>query len=256
MSGKRQETAQGGGARVPPPVPAFVRSPVPLDARTHAAAGLRGNAGCYGFAITTTLVPITLDEFMPAARHYPIVLSRGSVPMPMAVLGRCDGVNQYVEIDGSWRRDHYVPMWLRRYPFLPMQDEDGRVRLGIDAASNRYLPACDARQAACRLFDEDGRPSPQSLIALRGCERYMASLADTGRWVAALLEDGQLVGRCTAEAEGGGGRRVRDFNLIDALAHHRLRPRRVVDWHYRGWTLPTALQLASQYNWPQLRRAA
>lgn len=247
----------GGGACVPPPVPAFVRSPVALDATVHAGAGVIRNAGWYGFAVSTSMVPITLDEFLPAARHYPIVLSCDPAPIPMAALGLPTGLNQYVELDGTWRRNHYVPGWIRRYPFVPMGGEDGGVCLGVDDASNRFMPACREAGDVYQLFDAAGSLSGFALAALRACERYVQLLEDTRTWVDALLLDRQLVERCVARDVGAlGGRRLRNFRLIDTLAHQHLPARRVVDWHRRGWTLPTALQIASQHNWPSLRRAA
>lgn len=223
----------------------------------HAEAGVIRNAGWYGFAVATSMVPITLDEFMPAARHYPIVLSCDPSPMPMAVLGLPNGLNQHVELDGTWQRNHYVPAWIRRYPFVPIHGEDGSIELGIDDASNRFIPASRGGEDAHPLFDGDGGLSEFALAALRNCERYVCELEDTRRWVGALLLDEQLVERCTADGIGGiGGRRLRNFKLIDRIAHRHLPARRVVDWHRRDWMLPAALQMASQHNWSSLRRAA
>jgi len=249
--------AGGAGRDRPAPLPAFVRSPVALDARRHAQAGLLRGAGYFGFAVATAMVPITIDEFVPAVRHYPIVLSDDESPVPMAVLGAPGGINRFVELDGTWRRHCYVPAWVRSYPFLPILGERGDMALGIDDACNRFLPAGGDAQGVERLFDRDGSLSGCSRRALRMCELLKDGFDATRAWVEALLDDRQLVGRSgLAVRLGGDERRLHDFRLIDMSAYRRLPAARVVDWHRQGWELPTALQFASQHNWPSLRHAA
>jgi len=241
-----------------PGLPDFVRDPVRLDAKRHARVGVLPAAGYYGFAVATVMVPITVDELMPAARHYPIVFPSGVAAHPVAVLGTPGGINRHVERDGRWRRDCYVPEWLRRYPFVPVQGTGGRWELGIDAASHRFVAEHGAAAASAPLFDASGLYSSTARAAWQRCLEYIESLERTRRWIGALRRDYQLVERC-ARCRGGEDRperRVHPHQVVDLQAYRDLPRSSVLAWHRHGWALPTAVQLASQYHWQGLRRAA
>jgi hypothetical protein len=65
-----------------------------------------------------------VSEVVHAVRHYPMVFlpGTGEAPPTLAVLvGLGNGVNRYVDAQGQWRSQTYIPAYVRRYPFLPMQ---------------------------------------------------------------------------------------------------------------------------------------
>ena len=240
-----------------PALPDFVRDPVRLDAGRHARTGVLPAAGYYGFAAATVMVPITVDELMPAARHYPIVFPSGAAAHPLAVLGTPGGSNRHVGHDGRWRRDCYVPGWVRRYPFVPVQGAGGRWELGVDAASQRFV-ADHGTTPAAALFDASGAYTAPARAAWQRCLEYVQALERTRLWVAALRRDHQLVERCARcrAVEDRLERRLHAHQVIDLLAYRDLPRSSVLAWHRHGWTLPTAVQLASQYHWQGLRQAA
>ena len=64
-------------------------------------------------------IPISLSEFQPVARDYPIVFTGGvgaTEFTPVAVLGLSSGENLFYEND-SWVSGVYIPAYARRYPF-------------------------------------------------------------------------------------------------------------------------------------------
>lgn len=238
------------------PLPAFIHDPLVLDPEVHADAALLPGLGYYGFSVSTWMVPLTMTEFQPAARHYPIVLSSDASAAPAAVLGFPDGLNQYLEGNGNWREGAHVPTWLRLYPFFPSISGDGMVRLGVDRACLRFQAACTDRRAEL-LFDERGEPTVFAMRVLQRCEQLARDWRATGDWSRALHEDRQLLHRSSRDGlRCGEDRRMHDFHLIDPCAHRDLPVQRLVVWQRNGWLLPTALQLASQHNWQSLRRRA
>jgi len=92
------------------------RSPVVLRFEQHRDLCVKP-AGDYSFARDVNAVPISVGEFMPAIRNYPIVFAEGSLT-PVAILGLKQGENRFLTAGGAWRRDAYIPAYLRRYPFI------------------------------------------------------------------------------------------------------------------------------------------
>src|SRR5690606_28098377 len=113
-------------------LPLFYREPLVLNSEAHASWRLTD--GDTGFAADTPYVPIVLGEIAEASRCYPIVFA-GGTPLPVAVLGLSEGENLFME-DRAWANDHYVPAYVRRYPFgfvtIPNSD---RFALALDTAS-------------------------------------------------------------------------------------------------------------------------
>jgi hypothetical protein len=108
------------------PLPLFYRDPIVLRAGQHHKSGLLEAKG-FDFAWEAVGVPIGISEFALAARHYPIVFSAADF-LPLAILGVKLGTKLFIEPDGSWRWGHYVPGYIRRYPFIMTAIPDRIVR--------------------------------------------------------------------------------------------------------------------------------
>lgn len=111
------------------PLPPGYTSLVPFDRDKHRnlgiAAAKRGPfaAGLHG-------IHILLQEFTHAARHYPIVFVREPASgrfVAVAVTGLDPGKNLFIDAKGEWLDHHYVPAYIRRWPFFtaPLEDKDG-----------------------------------------------------------------------------------------------------------------------------------
>ena len=67
----------------------------------------------------THAIPVTVDEFGLAQRHFPIVFTVGDSPIPIGLMGLNEGVNVFLDGDGrATDPTMYVPAYIRRYPFL------------------------------------------------------------------------------------------------------------------------------------------
>jgi len=65
-------------------------------------------------------MPLSLAEFGPASRDYPIVFvsaDEGKTFNAVAVLGLQSMQNLFILTDGTWDRRVYLPAYVRRYPF-------------------------------------------------------------------------------------------------------------------------------------------
>ncbi len=110
-------------------------SVVPFNREQHAGLGLRAD---YGLVWCSRLNSVYLgaQEIQRAALDYPVVFVRDTAQgeyIPAAVLGLRSGENLYIDANGRWRPDHYLPAFVRRHPFcvaeLPQPDGKDPQRL-------------------------------------------------------------------------------------------------------------------------------
>lgn len=106
-------------------------------------------------------MPLSLVEFGPASRDYPIVFvsaDGGSTFNAVAVLGLQVKQNLFILTDGTWDRRTYLPAYVRRYPFCM-----ARVTLNGEPQKERIV--CVEKSAlqdkGDSLYDKDGDPLPR-----------------------------------------------------------------------------------------------
>jgi SapC len=109
------------------------------------------------------VLPLSLAEFEPACRDYPIVFvsNDGGVTFnAVVVLGMQVKQNLFILTDGMWDRRAYLPAYVRRYPFC--------ISRGAAGESQEERTVCVEETALHEsgesLYDADGRPLPQWTI--------------------------------------------------------------------------------------------
>ena len=184
----------------------------PLSSNAH--ANFKARATDRALYLTQThAVPITIDEFVSAQRHFPIVFSSGDMPVPLALMGLNEGVNVFVDEEGKLLGDTYVPAYLRRYPFML-----ARTRPDVDELSLCF----DPRSGLVGEFDEgtalfeDGQPSQATQAVLKFCEEFELSAQRTGSFVKELQESGLLIdGEASVQSPGSEQPFIyRGFNMV------------------------------------------
>jgi len=134
----------------------------PLDKRhkvllSHLTADGQGSAPLFVRGLNA--IALSFSEFAPASRDYPIVFSSvdgGATYAPLAVLGLADGENLFVDAAGKWAAGHYVPAFVRRYPFCLS-------RVYIDGIEQKEKLVCVDRayidDSGVALFGANGTPT-------------------------------------------------------------------------------------------------
>ena len=134
------------------------------------------------FAQPVTDCLLTVDEFYAAARSQPIVFAKGEggKQFAAALLGIGRRKNWFVDEAGRWKSGEYIPAFLRRYPFVFVNDGDTSY-MGVDAA-------CSAvnEQSGERLFDDEGKPTEYARKMLSFLQDYEAANQRTTAFVAEL----------------------------------------------------------------------
>jgi len=174
--------------RLTPP-PGFTQL-VPLDTERH--RGLtRREPGSFRFARDLGAVPLTVDEFFHALRHYPIVFAGddpGRPATPLALTALDPRHNLFVDGSGCWRAGCYVPALLRAWPFyavdVPQGPHAGEALVCVDESG--LAPGKPA------LFDASGAASVTCLREQRFVEELASAQRRTARFVATLADLGLL----------------------------------------------------------------
>jgi hypothetical protein len=187
----------------------------PISSQQHGTLKVRGLQALPAVA-NVHAVPLTVDEFALAQRHYPIIFSAGEDPVPLALMGLNEGVNTFIDAEGRGiDKSVYLPAYLRRYPFLlarlnPQSDE---LSLCVDPTAN----AIGDYEEGQPLFDADGQPSEATKAILQFCEQFEEAGQRTGLFMAEIKKAGLLMdGEVAIQPEGAEQPFIyRGFQMID-----------------------------------------
>jgi hypothetical protein len=236
-----------GAAAPDPKLPLFYTAPQRLDSRRHAGKRL-APATKVGFAKTTNSVPLNGIEFLLAVKHYPIVFTATDPALPVAVVGLRDRENLYLRADGSWEPGAYVPAYVRRYPFIFLEDrERGQFVLCIDEAAESLSDA-----EGELLFDGD-QPGPAGIRGRDFCTAFQGQVQATRAFADAVAGAGLLIeNRAQIVLKDRRAMGVSGFRVIDEAKFNALDDATVLDWRRKGWLLLVYCQLISASNWSNL----
>jgi hypothetical protein len=170
-------------------LPLFYENLIPLTSELHADHGVVERKDL-AFARATHAVPITVDEFVMAQRHYPIVFSDGADAVPLALVGLRDGENLFVDQDGKWADNAYIPAYIRRHPFMLARLTPDAQVLSLVFDDKAGLVSPDAEN---KLFDAEKQPSETTKNILAFCEQFEQAVARTKSFMDELAKLGLLM---------------------------------------------------------------
>ena len=197
----------------PPNLPLFYTNLQPLSSSLHAKLRTKPADRAPYFA-KANAIPLTIDEFINAQRHFPIVFSSGDTPVPLALTGLNEGVNVFVDDDGQPYHPFYVPAYVRRYPYLLAKLDPQGEELSLCFDPNSGLIGEDGDGPA--LFDGD-KPSEALTGILKFCEDFEIAAQRTNAFVKELQEMDLLIdGEVSIQPEGAAQPFMyRGFRMVD-----------------------------------------
>ena len=230
-------------------MPLFFKNPVPVDAERHAKAGIVLSNDT-SFARGTNSLLLNAVEFVEAAKYFPIVFTQDGDIMP-AVLTGLESRNYFVGDDGQWRRDTYVPAYVRRYPFVFMDvPEQNQFVLCVDEAAPQFRAKADAKAIP---FYKDGQPTELAVNALDFCTSFQKHYQITREFCKDLQAMGLLKSmRSDAKLQNGREIRLAGFQVIDEDKLNELSDAQILDLHKKGWLPLVYFALLSSSNWRNL----
>ena len=214
-------------------LPVLYNDLTPLSSEEHADLRLSPQ-GSAPFLKTVHAVPLTVDEFVAAQHHFPIVFSVGERPVPIALFGLNEGVNVFVDEEGRFASNElYVPAYVRRYPFLlaRLRPDSDQMSLCMDPGFAGLIEGGEEGQA---LFD--GSDASETTKAILGfCEQYEQSAGRSAAFVeelekADLLMDGEV----TIEVPGKQPFVYRGFQMVNEQKLREMRGDQLRKWNGNG----------------------
>ena len=244
------KAAGNGKAAEGPHLPLFYKNPMPLDRQKHAKLSLKRNFGL-DFTRGINAVPINAVEMAQICMFYPIAFSPDASATPVAVLGMRDSENLFINADGQWYPDAYIPAYIRRYPFIFSEVPGGdQLSLCIDMVPEIVRDGGDQP-----FFDDKGEPTTLAKSALEFCKSYHAAARHTLEFSKALAEADILVQR---EARINVNEKTRisfsGFRIIDEKKFAELPDATILEWRKKGWLPYIYAHLFSGAQWGRLTR--
>lgn len=220
----------------------------------HGGLALKPASQPFGFASKARAIPLTLGEVPSAMKNYPLIFMSNEQPQLLAVTGLYDDINLFVDDQGNWEENCYIPAYVRRYPFgLATENNGERMAIVIDRAFEGLTENGDVP-----LFSND-EPTEQTQAAIDFCKNYERDRQMTDQFAKALV-DAELVQPQTAQYTPTGATEPVNFAQYFGIEEQRMNSidkDMLVDFHSRG-LLPLAYaMLMSMSNWRLLlqRRA-
>jgi len=213
-------------------LPLFYNDLMPLSSSQHGSWRSRSTDKAK-WLVNQHAVPLTAEEFTIAQRHYPIIFSAGANPVPLALMGMNEGVNVFVDDEGSVAEGVYIPAYARRYPFML-----ARLRAESDDLSLCFDPTTDLIgefEDGVALFEGD-QPSDACKASLEFCQQFEIAGQKTATFVQDLVKHNLLMdGEVTLGVTGSDQPFVyRGFQMVDENKLREMRGDVLRSWAQSG----------------------
>jgi hypothetical protein len=238
-------------------LPLFYVEPEALNPTRHGALGLTARSD-FSFACSAYAIPVVASEMPAAMRSYPIVFI-GAAKTPVIITGLRKDENLFVDAGGKWTEPHYIPAYVRRYPFILADDprSPGRLTLCVDRASERVVdqslaPVQDDGGKVAPFF-KDSEPTEATKQALAFCNQFQIDFNATKAMIDKIDAHGLFAPRQSkVTLEGGETLNLTDFQVIDEQAFNKLSDEAFIDLRKSGALGLLYCHLASTNSWTSL----
>lgn len=235
-------------------LPMFYKNPVPLNKETQARLTISPSPSGFKFAASTQFVLLAGVEFFDAGRQFPIIFiaTVDKRILPVALLGLEKEENLFVNEEGVWT-GHYIPAYIRRYPFITTDAADGKMIICYDEAFDGFN-----LKGGVPLF-EGGEPTAKMQEIQSFLQDYYVQMKKTGLLCARLLES-KMLRQIDAQATMKDGRSypLKGMLVVDEQKISQLPDEEIVKLYRSGQLAMIQAHLMSLRNFGVLidRKAA
>lgn len=228
----------------------FYKNPQPLSAEEHGGLGVKQIPQPFGFLREAHAVPVTVTEFGVVAASYPVIFV-GEDRTPVAVMGVRQGQNLFVNADGMVVDDHYIPAFVRRYPFVFASDEGSdRLLLCVDRAAPMV-----SNQPEVPFF-QGGQPTQFTNDAIEFCKEFERQRRATVDFVK-IIRDMDLFEQKTVTFQprdpqgnvAGDVQKIADYWAVSEERLNALAPEKFLELRNNGALGACFAHLVSLLNW-------
>ena len=173
----------------------------------------------YGFAKGMNSCIILGQEFLEAAKYFPIVFAKSDETItPVVILGIRH--NLLVSIQDKWEPEMYIPAFIRRYPYILVEDllQDGSLTVCIDTDYAGFN-----REEGERLFTDEGENTPVLNNVIEFLRLYQAQFEATKVFTSSIKDLNIFkVVDANITLQGGDSYAFRNFLMVDEEAMYKL----------------------------------
>jgi hypothetical protein len=213
-------------------LPLFYKDLMPLNSRDHGTWRSRTTDQAQ-WLVGQHAIPLTAEEFVHAARHYPIVFSTGEPSVPLGLMGLNEGVNTFIDDDGRPTSPVYIPAYARRYPFMlaKLTAETEELSLCFDPTTDLIGEFEDG----AALFD-NGEPTDSCKATLDFCRNFEEAGFRTQNFVEELNKHELLMDGEVAIQQAGNDQPFiyRGFKMVNQEKLRELRGDVLRQWNQNG----------------------
>lgn len=140
----------------------------------------------FNYAKELINAPITAPEFYECCKDYPIVFVKDANESwsASAMLGYMENKNLFIDENGMWEKNRYIPASIRRYPFIFVAQENNQLSLGVDTSALSQ----DEKDKERRVFDDEGKPSEFINGVLQFMNQFQGDAIATANFIAQLYQ--------------------------------------------------------------------
>jgi hypothetical protein len=217
-----------------PTLPLFYNDLLPLNSINHKDWKV-GPLNDAGFMANTHALPLTVEEFMDAQRHFPIVFTVGENPVPIALMGLNEGVNTFMGEDNKLVSEVYLPAYVRRYPFMlaRLQPDADELSLCFDPSVKNIGKGVQGQD----LFTEAGEPTENTRNILEFCRQFEEAGQRTQAFIKILQDMNLLMDGEVAITRGDQPDTpfiYRGFQMVDEAKLRELPTEKLEEIHKNG----------------------
>jgi len=217
-----------------PALPLFYKDLVPLNSQQHATWKTRSTDKAT-WLVGVNSIPLTVEEFPQAQRNFPIIFTAGENPVPLILMGMNEGVNVYVDEDGTVNTPVYIPAYARRYPFMlaRLRPDAEELSLCVDPTSDLVGEGDDGE--ALFTDADPAEPTDTTKNMLQFCENFEIAGTKTANFMAELAKHNLLMdGELNIDIGTGQPFTYRGFQMVDETKLREVRGDVLRQWNQNG----------------------
>lgn len=162
------------------------KNPIFLNSVTHRSVKVLP-VSRYTFAKELNSVIIVGQEFLESAKFFPVVFikTQSQEIVPVAILGLRNNENLFVNEEGEWKEDTYIPAFFRRYPFILVSNatQDGSYSVCVDSQYDGF-----GKADGMPLFDDKGNTTDEFKRVIEFLRNYNIQYESTKEMIRMLDE--------------------------------------------------------------------